>query len=218
MSGEASGAHGAAHESISGWLSGLRAGDAEAVQALWDAYYLRMVRLARRRLGNFPKRAADEEDVALTAFRSFCRRAEQGRFPDLADRSDLWRVLLSLTVRKAIDLQRYELRQRRGGGRVRGRSGIAGELGPAEFDAVVGRAPTPEFAVAVAEQLQQLLLLLPEDLRQLAVAKCEGYTNGELAERFACVRRTIERRLNLIRRIWSDAGYDAGAGAGTPAS
>ena len=36
-------------------------------------------------------------------------------------------------------------------------------------------------------------------LEDLAVAKLEGYSNAELAERFDCSERTIERRLHLIR-------------------
>ena len=36
-------------------------------------------------------------------------------------------------------------------------------------------------------------------LRDLAVAKLEGYSNAELARRFGCSERTVERRLRLIR-------------------
>ena len=46
------------------------------------------------------RRAADEEDVALSAFDSFCRGAEQGRFPQLDGRDDLWHLLVVITVRK----------------------------------------------------------------------------------------------------------------------
>ena len=57
---------------------------------------------------------ADEEDVALSVLDSFCRAAQDGRFPDLADREGLWRLLLHKTVHKAIDLARHEKRLRRG--------------------------------------------------------------------------------------------------------
>jgi DNA-binding CsgD family transcriptional regulator len=30
----------------------------------------------------------------------------------------------------------------------------------------------------------------------------EGYTNDEIAERLGCARRTVARRLELIRKIW----------------
>src|SRR5262245_50483519 len=104
--------------SVTRWLDQLKAGDRGAVQALWTAYYHRLVALARSRLRNVPRRAADEEDVALCAFDSFCHRAELGQFSRLDDRDDLWQLLFVLTVRKAVDLARHEGRRSRGG-RVR---------------------------------------------------------------------------------------------------
>src|SRR5262245_9951905 len=78
--------------SVSLWLERLRAGDAAAAQPIWERYYERLVRLARRRLPT-RIRSADEEDVAQSAFHSFFRAVEQGRFPALADRDNLWAVL-----------------------------------------------------------------------------------------------------------------------------
>jgi hypothetical protein len=77
--------------SVTRWLEQLKAGEQAAVQQLWTRYYARLVRLAREKLGAAPRQAADEEDVALSAFDSFCRAAEAGRFPRLLDRDDLWR-------------------------------------------------------------------------------------------------------------------------------
>src|SRR5438874_3477307 len=83
------------------WLGQLVAGDPAAARPLWDRYFHRLVGLARKRLRDAPRRAADEEDVALSAFDSFCRNAEAGRFPDLTDRDGLWRGLATFTLRKA---------------------------------------------------------------------------------------------------------------------
>ena len=58
---------------------------------------------------------ADEEDVALSAFKSFCRGTQDGRFPQLHEHEDPWPLLLALTTHKAIDLLRYERRVKRGG-------------------------------------------------------------------------------------------------------
>ena len=44
----------------------------DAVRKLWGHYYLRLVRLARAKLRGTRRTAADEEDVALSAFNSFC--------------------------------------------------------------------------------------------------------------------------------------------------
>jgi hypothetical protein len=65
-----------------------------------------------KKLLGAPRGMADEEDVALSAFDSFCRGAEQGRFPQLSDRDDLWRLLFVITERKAIDLVNHEKAQK----------------------------------------------------------------------------------------------------------
>jgi RNA polymerase sigma factor (sigma-70 family) len=181
--------------SISHWIRELKDGDHQAARRLWENYYQRLVRLAYARLKDLPRRAADEEDVALSAFDSFCRGAEQGRFPRLDDRDDLWQLLCVITVRKATDLTRHEHRQKR-----------APAVGPADATVlaqVVDGAPTPEFAALLAEQYQRLLEALDDDeLRTLAVWKTEGWTNEEIAARLGCVTRTVERKLRLIRTIW----------------
>ena len=63
--------------------------------------------------------------MALSAFDSFCRGVEQGRFPQLKDRDGLWALLVLITVRKAADLANYNRRERRGSGQVRGDSALA---------------------------------------------------------------------------------------------
>ena len=94
--------------SVTRWLHELVAGDQAAAQELWNRYFQRLVGLARSKLRGAPRRAADEEDVALSAFDSFCRGAEQGRFPRLDDRDNLWRLLVVITERKACDLVQHE--------------------------------------------------------------------------------------------------------------
>src|SRR5947209_4556116 len=94
--------------SVSVWISQLKAGNHAAAQPLWDRYFRAMVRLARDRLQAFPRRAVDEEDVALSAFDSFCRGAENDRFPQLCDRDNLWPLLVVITARKVIDARQHE--------------------------------------------------------------------------------------------------------------
>jgi len=67
----------------------------------------------------------------------------------------------------------------------------------------MGAQPTPEFAVAVAEQCELLLQALPKDqLRTIALSKMEGYTNQQIAEMLNCSVATVERKLALIRATW----------------
>jgi DNA-directed RNA polymerase specialized sigma24 family protein len=100
--------------SVTNWIGQLQAGDPAAAQKLWERYFRRLVGLARKKLQDAPRRAADEEDVALSAFASFCHHAARGQFPQLADRDDLWRLLVTVTSRKALHLRRDEERPKRG--------------------------------------------------------------------------------------------------------
>jgi DNA-directed RNA polymerase specialized sigma24 family protein len=194
--------------SITALVERVKAGDHEAVRLLWQRYYPRLVGLARKRLQAAPRRVADEEDAALSAFHSFCRRAEQGQFPDLKDRDDLWTLLAVLTARKAADLVKHVCRDKRGGGQVRGDSALRpadGDSGAAGFDAVEGDGPTPEEAAILAEEVETLLARLRDPaLRQVAVWKLESYTNAEIAQRQSCSLATVERRLAIIRRLLKD--------------
>ncbi len=40
-------------------------------------------------------------------------------------------------------------------------------------------------------------------LKEVAMSKVQGYTNEEIAQRLGCSLSTIERKLRLIREIWS---------------
>src|SRR5262245_63330162 len=134
--------------SVTRWIDQLQVGDAVAARQLWQRYFHRLVGLARRKLAETPRRAADEEDVALSAFDSFCRHAEQGRFPRLADRDCLWRLLVTITARKAAHQVRDETRQKRGG---------AAPVANAEavLAEALSREPSPEFAAGVAEECRR---------------------------------------------------------------
>jgi DNA-directed RNA polymerase specialized sigma24 family protein len=184
--------------SVTIWLSQLQGGDGAAAQQLWERYFSRLVGLARVRLQSHPRRAADEEDVALSVFRCLCEGTARGRFPRLDDRDDLWRLLVVITERKAHNLARDERRLKRGGGAV-----VTAESSTGGLHEVAGREPTPEFAAEVAEEYERLLDRLGDaGLRSIAVWRMEGDTVGEIAARLGCAPTTVERRLRLIRQIW----------------
>jgi DNA-directed RNA polymerase specialized sigma24 family protein len=191
------------------WLGRAAGGDERTIQEIWQRYYDKLVQLARRKLGPVGRRAADEEDVALSAFHSFYRGAASGRFPQLADRHDLWKLLVTITCRKAIAQIKGATAQKRGGGTVRGES-IFQQRGESEsiggIGQILGDEPTPELAAMVAETCGNMLEQLDDDLlRQVAVMKMEGYSNDEIAAELNCVTRTIERKLARIREIWGEA-------------
>jgi DNA-directed RNA polymerase specialized sigma24 family protein len=155
--------------------------------------------LARAKLRNAPRRVADEEDVALSAFDSFCRGAEAGRFPQITDRDSLWRLLVTITARKAAHQIRDERREKRGGGVAP----ISNEEAESVLEKLACREPSPELAAEVAENFRHLLMRLGDrGLEAVALLRMEGYTVEEVAERLGCAPRSIKRKLALIRTIW----------------
>jgi RNA polymerase sigma factor (sigma-70 family) len=186
--------------SVTTWIRAISSGDDDVAQNLWERYFQRMVELARNKLRASSSRAADEEDVALSAFHSFCQAAADHRFPRLANRDDLWQVLVMLTARKALDQRKYDLRKKRSDASTK-------PLDDAALESIIGTDPDPAFAAMVADEFRHLLDKLDDaELRQIALRKLEGSTNEEIAAELNCTVRTVGRRLALIRDLWEGAG------------
>ena len=191
-------------ESVTQWIAEIKAGgegvDA-AQQELWSRYFDRLVALARVRLIGAPRGAADEEDVALSALNSFFSGVERERFPILQDRDNLWSLLASITVRKAINQRRRLQAAKRGGGL---------QLDASQSDVIarlVDEALTPAHLAAMNDQCRMLMKALDDPkLERIARLKLAGYTNEEIARRDSVALRTVERKLNRIRHIWSEVG------------
>ena len=190
-------------DSVTSLLDGLKQGDDDDIRRLWDHYFDRLARLAGSRLPRHARRVVDEEDVALSAFRSFCRRAGEGQFPRMADRNDLWRVLATITTRKLISSVRHQTRLKRGGGLVLGESAVHGETDG--LASLIGREPTPEQAGLIADEYDRLFSLLGDpSLKTVALRKLEGHSNEEIAAEMGLSSRTVDRKIRLIRASWEN--------------
>lgn len=185
--------------SVTQFFHRLQAGDADAARGLWVRYFPRLVGLARRALAGRPQRAADAEDAALSAFASFWQGA--GGFAGVLNRDDLWKLLGTITLRKALKQARREAADKRGGGRVVGEGEMIRRDGsPLPLDEAAGRLPPQEFDLVAAE----LLDALDPECRTIAVMRLFGHTNREIAEALGCTERKVERKLNLTRLTWED--------------
>jgi len=193
--------------SVTRWIVGLKEGDPQAAQHLWQRYFHRLVALARVKLGHAPRTAVDEEDAALSAFCGLCDGAAHGQFGKLGDREDLWRLLVVLTARKSIDQKKRTGRLKRGGGKVLCETALIDEDAAEAVGAlseIAGKEPTPELAALLAEEFRSRLdTLATDELRHVASLRLEGYGNDEIAERLGCARRTVARRLEIIRMAWN---------------
>ncbi len=193
-----------------------------AADEIYRRYIQRLQEHAKSRLPLACGRIADEEDIAQAAMASFFRCAKIDRFPKLDDQHDLWQVLIEFANRKAIDQRRRETARKRGAGKVRGESAFekpgdsSSEIrdldGHPKGKLVVNHEPTPEEAERIAEDFQRWMDLLDAvdrqnakkriRLQQVAQLRFEGHTVAEIAEQFQCATRTIERALEMIRKIW----------------
>jgi DNA-directed RNA polymerase specialized sigma24 family protein len=192
---------------VTAWLHQLGLGDPVAVEAIWRRYHEQLMQLARKKLGHHPRLADDEEDVALSAYKSFCLGVAAGRFPQLENRDELWRVLMTITSRKAAAALRREFAQKRGGmlGRERALPHAAESDTDPGMDALADRGSPPDVAAMMAEQCERLMDLLEDPLlRLIAFLKLEGFTNQEIARSLECAVGTVERKLARIRRRWQE--------------
>lgn len=190
----------------------VRGGDESAVTQLWNDYYQQLVRMAALRLPHGLRRTGDEEDIALSAFHSFIAGVRQDRFPDLSGPDNLWGLLITLTGRKVHAHLRFQTRKKRGGGAVRGESVFLdadGEAKASGIGGVTGASEPPDIRAELAEACDSLLARLnDQQLEQIAVMRMDGYLVDEIAEHLQLSKRAVERRLQLIRKIWSEADRD----------
>ncbi len=196
-------------ESVTRWIDQLSDGDKQTAEQLWQHISVRLQDFARRKLDSQTQRHYDEHDAANSAFHSLCCGLADGRI-EAENRDVLWGVLAVITSRKISAQRRYWNRQKRGGGAVRGESGFA-EFGDAGINAVDSKQQSPDVLAEVSESCNQLLEALPDEtMKRIVLLKFQSATNGEIAVELNCTRRTVERKLERIRRIWVEAGLHDG--------
>lgn len=193
--------------SVTRWIHELRNGDEEAAEKIFDRYWDRLVEAARRHLRREPRPLNDEEDLAQSVLRSLCRGAAEGRLNGLANRDELWRLLIALTRQKAIDESRHEGRVKRGRGKTKLEADfepLNSKNGVFSLEELASESPQPEFIIMIEEEASKLLALLRNDsLRQIAIWRMEGFTVAEIAAKMNLYTRAIERKLKLIRETWN---------------
>src|SRR5947207_2907127 len=94
-------------------IDGLRDGDPLIEREFWKQYGEALQQLADRKLVGRQRARIEAEDVVLSAFRTFLRRARLGEFK-LPDSNSLWRLLCAITLTKVREHLRFHLRQKRG--------------------------------------------------------------------------------------------------------
>ncbi|MBI1902886.1 MAG: sigma-70 family RNA polymerase sigma factor [Planctomycetia bacterium] len=174
-------------------LSRYRAGDERAAAELFERYVERLTALARSRLSERLASRTDPEDVVLSAYRSFFVGARAGRF-SLRRSGDLWRLLVSITLHKLYRQAQHHRAQRRS---------IDVERPWESLDehtaSPVARQPTPEEALALAEELEAVLAKLDPLERQVLELRLQGEPLEQIAAATGRCERSVRRAMERVR-------------------
>jgi RNA polymerase sigma-70 factor (ECF subfamily) len=191
--------------STSALLEKAKAGDADALSQALERNRRRLTVLVHFKLGPRARQLSDAEDVVqevyLRAFRAI------GRFTYESPGS-LLRWLSSIADHVIADRARYQGREKRAGQEVPFRS-PSNPLGPEPLD-----SRTPSRLLAQQEAVARLLArlnALPEDYRRaILMAKIEGLSTAEMAERLGKPREAVAllvfRAVKRFRAICEGAG------------
>ena len=194
---------------VSVWIVQLRAADGVAARKIWEHFAIRLAAIFRNSIRANTRRAYDEEDAVQSMFRSVCSGMAEGRFPDLHDRESLWGLMLIITSQKISNRHRFDQQQKRDIRRTLSDSVFFGS--EMSDTPLTSREPTPEFVAEFNEICERLFTCLDAPgLREIVALKLEGFTDSEIAEKLDCSRRTLHRRMTMIRRQWKGLELDNG--------
>lgn len=180
------------------WLEAAREGDEDALTQIWQRFSARMTTFCARWLRQASTPAVfDEDDVAVSAFDTFRRALRDGQFSELRGSDDLWRLLATITIRKARDHIQSQQAEKRGGRETIVSLDESGVGNQPTVD------PTPEMAAMMTDECRRLLTKLNDpELETVVLLKVDGYSNEEIAKELGYSRRTIQRMIDLIKQRW----------------
>ena len=193
--------------SVTHWLKELASEDGSvAERGLFDQYFGKLVEVARQKLQSASRSVEDEEDLALSSLDSFFRRAAGGEFPKLSHRHELWSLLVTIVTRKAVNRLKKDRTLKRGGAHYEwSPSGHDGDGQARSLAELMAGEPTAELLAEFNEELRRRLALLEDEmLREVALLRLQGFTNVEIAQRLGIAERTVRRKMNRIRREWTE--------------
>jgi DNA-directed RNA polymerase specialized sigma24 family protein len=198
--------------SVTQLLSQLRSGDSrlreEAAAEIWRRYCDQLLELACQKLNERLRRRVGGEDISQAVFKSFFFRHQRGDY-SLKDRNELMHLLIRMTLNKSRGAAKRESRQRRDYRRDQTNNPTDGAADEENWliEQAIRADISPADAAILAEEAEQRLKQLPEDLRRIALLKLEGHSNEAMSSMpgIHCAVRTVERKLRLIRELWGAA-------------
>lgn len=185
--------------SVSKWVSQVKAGDRSAARFLWVRFYGKLVRAATRRLGRNPDPALGGEDIAQGAFANVCEGLLAGKYPQLENRDDLWRLLMASMVNRVNSHFRSINAQKR-------TVALNQPLEQIDEKSLLMLA-TPAAQVELQDLIEQLLETLDQDdptgeLREIALLYLQEHSASAIAKKMRRRKTNILQKIHLIRLLW----------------
>jgi RNA polymerase sigma-70 factor (ECF subfamily) len=187
----------------------VQAGDQQAAGELFRRYADRLTALARSRLSVQLAARVDPEDVVQSVYRSFFSGARQGDY-QLERGGDLWRLLVAITLHKVQNQVIHHTAAKRSVRVERSCSSDDTLLGnSAPF---LARDPSPLAAVALVDEVEQLMRQLEPHQRCILELRLQGYNLYEIAAQTERSLSTVCRVLDRVKQLLEQRS-DADGGA-----
>lgn len=174
-----------------------QAGDQQAASELFGRYAERLIALARSRLSAQLARRVDPEDVVQSAYRSFFAGAREGQY-DIRRGGDLWSLLVAMTLYKLKDQVKHH---------TAGKRSIHAEESFGSEDSLLGiqphlvaQAPSPVAAIALVDEIEQLMRRLEPLQRRMLELRLQGHNLHEIAAQTQRSLSTVCRVLDRVKQ------------------
>lgn len=180
-------------------------GSESAAKELFDKHCERLLRLAKRRIGQRMASRFDPEDVVQSAFRTFFTRVKNDEF-EFANEDDTFKLLVRLTVRKTLRRIQHHRADKRNPEAEQAHKADGSEV----FAHVPSTGPEAEVEVALIDEFEKFVGQLPTFDRQVLEMKVQGHSTVEIAERLGTYDRKVRRVITRLEELAKDQEFAAG--------
>ena len=175
-------------------LAAFKAGSESAARELFDKYCERLMKLARRRIGQRMTSRIDPEDVLQSAFRSFFGRVKNDEF-SFHGEDDLFKLLVRITVHKTLRQIAFHRAAKRNPELEAGNAVDGDDL----LALVAAPEPPPEVEIALLDEFENFMGQLPAFEREVLDLKLRGLSTVEIADKLGSYDRKVRRILERIQ-------------------
>lgn len=190
-------------------MTKLQAKDNAAAGQVFQRYAKQLINLAQHNLQPLMRSKMDPEDVVQSVFQSFFVRQEAGEFADVETWESLWKVLVTLTLRKCGRRMTYFSADCRDVHREIHETPVALDAsGDSGWENLLAD-PTAAEATKLTETLEALMSRLGKEdrrgerNRQILALRLQGYQAPEISEQLGCTERTVFRVMERVKELVS---------------